>query len=397
MTRHDGGAMLGSLEIIPLPAAAGELGLRRQCRVLRTDADGRKEDSVLCIDLPADLEADAYECDPFLMMLLMEAMRENLSIHVHGTVDKELLSNLTEFQRFWHRCRPSMFLEVPIEVAAVSLGAPINELAICTFTGGVDSSFTAWRHSQRLNGHRNRPLGLACMLHGADIPLTNRSGFAAAFRKAEETLASVGIKLSAARTNFRDISRVNWEDSHGIVIGATLSCFKRRAGIGLIASGKPYDHLRTAWGSSPITDPLLSSSSFRVIHDGADQDRTEKASALVGWEQALLNLRVCWEGSEVDRNCGHCHKCTLTKLNFLAAGARVPPAFSSSDILNDIRSLVMPKDIDTCREWDMLLGHATAQGIEADWVDAAREKVCQTPELSWRRRLLRRMGRVLHR
>lgn len=389
--------MLGSLEIIPLPLTTAELSRRRQCRVLRSHADGGNEEDVLWIDLPLDLEADAEDCDPFLMMLLMEAMREKLPIHVHGTVDKELLSNLTELQRFWHRCRPATFTEVPIEVGAVALGRPVNEQAICTFTGGLDSSFTAWRHSQQLNGHRNRPLDLACMLHGADIPLTQRSGFAAAFSKAEETLASVGIELVAARTNFREISRVNWEDSHGTVIGAALSCFRGRAGIGLIASGKPYDHLRVAWGSSPITDPLLSSSSFHMIHDGADHDRTEKASALLGWELALRNLRVCWEGSEVDRNCGHCYKCTLTKLNFLAAGAEVPPALPSSDILTDIRSLVMPEDSDTSKEWDMLLGHATHCGIEADWVDAARAKLDRTPEPSWKRRLLRRMGRILHR
>lgn len=388
--------MQGSLEIIPLPVMAADLGRRRQCRIHRTHADGSIEDAVLWIDHPADLEADAEDCDPFLMMLLMEAMREKLSIHVHGFVDKELLSNLTEFQRFWHRCRPATFTEVPINVGAVVHGGPINEQAICTFTGGLDSSFTAWRHSQRLNGHSNRPLGLACMLHGADIPLSNRSGFTAAFSKAEETLASVGVELTAARTNFREIARVNWEDCHGAVIAAALSCFKGRAGIGLIASGKPYDHLRMAWGSSPITDPLLSSSSFAIIHDGADHDRTEKASALLGWELALRNLRVCWEGSEVDRNCGHCHKCTLTKLNFLAAGAEVPAAFPSSDLLHDIRSLVMPEDSDTRREWEMLLGHAATMGIEADWVDAAWEKLGKTPESSWKRRLLQRMERILH-
>lgn len=388
--------MLGSLEIVPLPTIDAALGCRRQCKILRISADGTKEHSVLWIEIPANLETEENDCDPFLMMLLMEAMREKLSIKIHGTVDQELLSNLTEFQKFWHRCRPTTFAEVPIEVAAVTHGRPVNERAICTFTGGLDSSCSVWRHSQQLRGHRNRRIDLACMLHGADIPLSNRSGFTAAFKKAAETLESVGIKLAAARTNFREISRVNWEDSHGTVIGATLSCFKPMAGIGLIASGKPYDNLRmAAWGSSPITDPLLSSSTFRVIHDGADQDRSEKAQELLGWEHALRNLRVCWAGSKVDQNCGHCHKCILTKLNFMVMGADIPPAFPPSDILNDIRSLVMPDDIDACKEWNMMLGHANAKGIEAEWVQAAREKATKEPKLSKRRKLLRSIGKLL--
>ena len=215
------------------------------------------------------------------------------------------------------------------------------------------------------------------------------------------------IELAPVRTNFRELSRVSWEVSHGIVIAAVLSCFQRRAGIGLIASGKPYGHLRTAWGSSPITDPLLSSSYFRIIHDGADHDRTDKAAALLGWPMALQNLRVCWEGIEADRNCGHCHKCVLTKLNFLAAGSVIPSAFPPSDILSDIRSLVLPKGTENRRELELILSHVSTEESSAPpWVEALRSRLRpESPAASptmergrsrgWPRRALHRVLRIL--
>ena len=401
--------MPGVLEIIPLPSSVSESGYRRQCMLLRRDTNGGEEASHLWIDLPLYLEGgdDPRDCDPFLMMALLEAMRENLSLRIQGTVDQELISNLTEFQRYWKCCRPSAFREIAVEVEQLSVKAPSGDQAICTFTGGLDSSFTAWRHSQNLNGYRNRPLSLACMIHGADIPLENRSGFSSAFRKACETLQTVGIELAPVRTNFREISRVSWEVSHGIVIAAVLSCFQSRAGIGLIASGKPYGNLRACWGSSPITDPLLSSGYFRIIHDGADHDRTEKAAALLGWPMALQNLRVCWEGAEGDRNCGHCHKCVLTKLNFLAAGSDIPAAFPPSDILSDIRSLVLPKGTDNRKELELLFSHVSVEErTTTPWIKALSTRLfAESPAASlpmeearsrgWARRAWRRVLRTL--
>ena len=62
--------------------------------------------------------------------------------------------------------------------------------------------------------------------------------------------------------------------------------------------------------------------------DGAVCNRTEKVAWLSQHaEECTDNLRVCWQGPELDRNCGFCEKCIRTKLNFWASGNAIPAAF----------------------------------------------------------------------
>ena len=47
---------------------------------------------------------------------------------------------------------------------------------------------------------------------------------------------------------------------------------------GLIGSSEPYDALVIPWGSSPITDYLLSGDRLSIVHDGAGFSRTDKVA-----------------------------------------------------------------------------------------------------------------------
>jgi hypothetical protein len=62
--------------------------------------------------------------------------------------------------------------------------------------------------------------------------------------------------------------------------------------------------------------------------DGCEANRSQKVDWLVRNTQAADNLRVCWQGPTLDRNCGTCEKCVRTKLNFWCLGHPVPAAFS---------------------------------------------------------------------
>ena len=54
---------------------------------------------------------------------------------------------------------------------------------------------------------------------------------------------------------------------------------------GLFASSEPYQALVSPWGAHPLTDRLLSSNSFEIIHDGADFTRTQKTAQLCEWPE----------------------------------------------------------------------------------------------------------------
>lgn len=69
-----------------------------------------------------------------------------------------------------------------------------------------------------------------------------------------------------------------------------------------------------------MTDPMLSSSSLSVLHDGAVFNRVEKTRLISQHPDALDLLHVCWRHNN-ERNCGICSKClrTFATLKLLAA------------------------------------------------------------------------------
>ena len=173
--------------------------------------------------------------------------------------------------------------------------------------------------------------------------------------------------------------------SAGLV--ACLQNFKGLFNPGIIGSAGPYRSLVIPNGSSPITDPLLSSASFKVIHDGAAFDRTDKVAALAQWQADLDGLRVCWQGSTKSENCGHCEKCVRTKLNFQANRLPMPKSLSKEATVKDIQRISIDKP-PLENEWRMLLEAAEQNDIKADWVSAVRWKLR-------RARLIIRVKRIL--
>jgi hypothetical protein len=163
-------------------------------------------------------------------------------------------------------------------------------------------------------------------------------------RRSQKALDDVGVKLIPVKTNFRNISKVDWIHSFSCALVAALGNYKMTAGTVLIGSNEPYNSLVMAVGSSPITDHLLSSDDLTVIHDGASHSRTEKVQEIQMWKAGMENLRVCWDGELKDRNCGVCEKCLRTKLNFLALKAPIPSSFPKSDIYSDLKGVVLSND-----------------------------------------------------
>jgi hypothetical protein len=72
-------------------------------------------------------------------------------------------------------------------------------------------------------------------------------------------------------------------------------------------------------GSHPFTDPLWSSDSVEVIHDGAEFCKIERVMAIAQSDVVLDTLRVCFRHLE-RYNCGRCEKCVLVALALHQAG-----------------------------------------------------------------------------
>ena len=65
-------------------------------------------------------------------------------------------------------------------------------------------------------------------------------------------------------------------------------------------------------GSHPLTDPLWSNGSVRIVHDGAEARRVDKVVKIAGNRDAVANVRVCF--TDMNENCGRCSKCLRTMI-----------------------------------------------------------------------------------
>lgn len=296
--------------------------------------------------------------DPFLIATILHWMRESCNVHVHASVSEEVLAGLTEWQGAWARWLPKTYRSITISADKVRADPPCGTKGIVAFSGGVDASYTVRRHVTGSAGWQTVDIASALLVHGFDIPLGHVASFGVAKQRAQRILDDTNLDLVVLATNLRDLG-LEWEHSFGTAVAAALTLLAPRHGIGLIGSGSPYDRLQLPWGSSPMTDQLLSSGLMDIRHDGAGASRTDKIRLLAGWPAATEDLRVCWEAEELGGNCGRCEKCQRTRVSFRLAAIENPRCLPPSDL--SLRRLQL-RSAGQFSEWESLAAEAYAGG-----------------------------------
>ncbi len=247
--------------------------------------------------------------DAFLLSCLLPAMHVGADIRVSGMpVSKGLLANLYEFQMIFNAWYPHL---QPIEITAQEVERkPNSTQSITAFSGGVDSTFSVLRQLHNPGKYANYNLTKALFVRGFDIYISNASSFDNAFDRVKSVLSAEKIELISINTNIRELF-ASWKRAHGLCTAAALSLFSGKYSKGIIPSTIPYKMLYP-FGSNAITDRLLGSKCFEIIHDGAEHSRIEKLKFLSQFPEAIRNLRFCFRITNIDRNCGKCKKCVVT-------------------------------------------------------------------------------------
>jgi hypothetical protein len=279
-------------------------GRRRISGTVRFD-DGSREE--YWFDLPAGDHAERG--DPWAIALLPLAMSRAESLDIPSPVDPILLRNLELLQGVWRAWYPASLSIVDLD-APESTGSGV----VSCFSGGVDSFFTLIRNHRRFPAGHARRITALMLVHGADIPIGDGETYARLRQRYALVAAEFGVDLIDAQTNFRSgsLGKLSWPDlTHAACLAACASSLGAEAGCLLIPSGAPYRSVMRPWGSTPLTDPLFSSSRLRVEHDGAQLSRPEKIEYLSTDSVVRAQLRVCWR-SGTDQNCGRCAKCFRT-------------------------------------------------------------------------------------
>jgi hypothetical protein len=353
-------------------------GYSRRITRVSSDHGGKPVEIFHELDRYAPLRHDT-PLDGHVLAVFLYAAARGQPLVVHGGMSRGALRNLEELSLIWNRWRPNLYkrFEIVPEHTLDAARQPSRQAAIAAFSGGVDATFTALRHA-RGNGRQNPsryPLESVLMVHGFDVDIYNHEDFEKLVTRCRPLLDACNLDLRVIRTNSRDMGLQDWEDTASLQLAACLHMQCHDFQFGLIGSTKAYDELVLPMGSCPVTDHLMSSDHFMVVHDGAGFSRTEKASAIAKHSLACQTLKVCWAGADQSDNCGRCEKCVRTQLNFLASGSSVLPAcFPGPLDLDCIRTMQITSSCQVS-EFASILSYAKTRSIDADWMPALQERI----------------------
>lgn len=318
--------------------------------------------------------------DGHVLIVLLYAASLGRPLVVHGPVSRAAMRNIHELLLVWSRWKPERYARIDvIPERVVDLRPPPGPGAtLAAFSGGADATFTALRHAPALGaaGDPTRyPLGALLMVHGFDVDLHNYDGFGRLLARVRPLVDALKLDLRTLRTNSRDLRLQDWDDSCGLELAGCLHMYAGEFQFGLRASGEPYEALVLPWGSSPVTDHLMSGDLFSIVHDGAGFSRTDKIAAFLDHPIACRTLKVCWAGADQSENCGRCEKCIRTRLNFLAAGATGRPACFPDDLnLDHLRAVPISNGIQA-GEMRGLLAHAARNNVSGPWMAVLEERL----------------------
>lgn len=316
--------------------------------------------------------------DPWVVGLVFPMMQGGAPVHVEGRVSPSLLANLELFMKVWECWEPGRYRPVSLSAdSEVELPpVPVPGATLASFSGGVDSCFTVFRHQKGLAGRRSRHVDAAVVQHGMDVRLdgANTDGvYGQMLAGARTMLDSLGIRCIPMRTNFQTM-RLHWGDAWGTQLASGIGLLAGRYDAALLANDMPYRWMERHWPHHPLTVPLLAARGMTLIDDGGEASRVQKAGLIADWPEAMRHLHVCFGVDEPGtyRNCCRCEKCIRTILAFRVAGRPRPSAFPVDPGDDDIRKVKLPLETRYLR-WRELLAGAEAAGFgQTGWAKAIR-------------------------
>ena len=258
----------------------------------------------------------------FAAALLPLAMTLGEDLQLQGVLSPRLLWGMQEYQRIQCRWKPTFFKPVSIAYEALQAAQvdPSRSGVGCSFSGGVDSCQTLWRHLPGNESIQQYRISHCLMINGfdADTDIENQGHFAKIQGTIEPMMTRHDLELIVCQTNYMSFSDA-WilKKSFGamvtapaLVLGRLFSCF-------FVPSSYRFDEFFRD-GSHLLLDHLIGTESMETIHDSSELTRTEKTANISNWNATHSMLRVCFNqtGYQEDTasitNCGRCEKCIRT-------------------------------------------------------------------------------------
>lgn len=305
---------LAHTEIIPSPETLGSI---RSTGLIRW---GQHEECALWVDVPEIYAESLSETgNAWLLAMLPMAASLGEDIELSLPVDALLLENIQGVLAIWRKWYPELH-DVHIQCPVLPYQSERVTGATRTaafFSGGIDSYFTVARRIPE------NDVGIPAVgkvddlltVWGFDVGVHDEAQFQPMAKKLDESAAVLNLNHIIVRTNLRELIEVFKKRWGPLTFGTGLAfiglMLEKRFGEVVLGSSYPYGGLMP-WGSHPMVDPLFSTSSLRVVHDGASFTRIAKTAVMARLPAAEKSLHVC-QAAGVD-NCSHCEKCYRTMI-----------------------------------------------------------------------------------
>ena len=269
------------------------------------------------------------EC--FLGIALLDAMASNSTIVIEdsASISKELYERFHEIQAIYS-CWNSDLNIVELKARISDDRMAFNSIG-SFFSAGVDSSHTLFRNKEDIS---HLIMFRAFDSGNDDVSWQKR------IKKQTQFAKSIGKELIPVNTNIKEWTehrRISWEFIHGLFLSSVGGVFGMKRIY--VPSSHTYEEL-FPWGSHPLSDPMWSTESTEVIHDGAGFRRGEKMRDLLTEPVLADNLQVCWR-TTLD-NCGECSKCVRSMVAVKLLSGKI----ESLPVLDDLKKLKILKVTD---------------------------------------------------
>ncbi len=304
-----------------------------QIETSRTDAGATLSARIRCpgcdldgvelwVRYPSELhDSLSSSADPWIAMLLWPAMRLGRDLHVDAVASVKLVEAAPTLMAIMH-CWDARFKPVEVRPQATSCDRKAGTGVASFFSGGVDSFYSALKHTAPEAPAGTRVTHLVSV-RGLDVRLNDEVLWTRVGSRLRDAAARIGCTWVECSTNVREVVSerlVGWVMYYGAVLAGIGLGVQGLWNTVLIPADQTYAEMFPS-GSHPLLDPLWSTESTRIVNDGAEATRVEKiVSRIAQSEVALEHLRVCWKNPDGRYNCGMCEKCIRTMVSLKIAG-----------------------------------------------------------------------------
>lgn len=251
--------------------------------------------------------------EAFASAILIAALEKGYDIEINSPLNSTWISNIKKMAiilaKWWG------YQQVESHgVGKTNLCGPEEPQTALCFSSGVDSFFNLL--------HSRRKIDYLVYVHGYDIPLSDIDRMSSFLHSLQNVSEVTGASLIVIKTNLREhpvSSLVSWERAHGGALAATGHLLNSHIRNLIISASYPFAFNRP-WGSHWETDPLWSSESLQIVHEGASFWRAEKLRTVVEEPLVRKHLKVCADNRDSWLNCCHCEKCIRTMLVLAQSG-----------------------------------------------------------------------------